>query len=78
VEVTQEGRKLADLGPGSWFGEIALLTQEPRSATVTATTPLRALVIVDRAFRGLVERHPSIASKIFSCVALRLARNAQS
>jgi CRP-like cAMP-binding protein len=78
VRVTQEDQKLADLGPGSWFGEIALLTQEPRSATVTATTPLRAVVIVDHAFRGLVERYPPIATKVLRCVAERLARNAQS
>lgn len=78
VRVSQNGRKLADLGAGDWFGEVALLTQEPRTATVVATAPLRALVIVDRNFRSLMERYPSIATKVLRCVALRLTRNAQS
>jgi CRP/FNR family cyclic AMP-dependent transcriptional regulator len=78
VRVTQKGRELADLGPADWVGEIALLTSEPRGATVVATTPLRALVIVDYAFRSLMAKHPSIATKILGSVAVRLTRNAQS
>ena len=44
----------ADARAGDFFGEIALVTDEPRTATVTTTTPVRALVITDRAFRELL------------------------
>ena len=43
--VQRRGRKLAELGPGDWFGEIAILTFKPRTATVTATSPVHLLVI---------------------------------
>ena len=43
------------MGPGDFFGEIALISKAPRTATVTTTTPVRALVITDRAFRQLLE-----------------------
>jgi CRP/FNR family transcriptional regulator, cyclic AMP receptor protein len=78
VRVTKGSRKLADLGPGDWLGEIALLTKAPRTATVTATSPVVALVIVDRDFRQVVAEIPSIAMKMLSCVAERLQRTAQS
>ena len=78
VRVTKENRKVADLGSGDWLGEIALLTRAPRTATVTATSPLRTLVITDREFRQLVSEVPSIAMKVLTCVAERLSRTPQS
>jgi CRP-like cAMP-binding protein len=78
VRVTTGSRKLADLGPGEWLGEIALLTKAPRTATATATSPVDALVIVDRDFRRVVAEIPSIAMKMLSSVAERLQRTAQS
>lgn len=78
VRVTKGNRKLADLGPGDWLGEIALLTKAPRTATATATSPVVALVIVDREFRRVVTEIPSIATKMLSCVAQRLARTPNS
>jgi CRP-like cAMP-binding protein len=78
AEVTKSGTKLADLAAGDWVGEIALLTNVPRTATVTATSPVRVLVITDRSFRRLVETMPSIALKVLASVGDRLASEARS
>ena len=77
VEVTRDGTKIADLGPGDWLGEIALLTQSPRTATATATSPARILVVTDRAFRQVVERMPSIALKVLETLGERLGHDAE-
>ena len=76
VVVRRAGRKVADLGPGDWFGEIAILTFKPRTATVTATSRVRLLVISDRAFRRVVETTPRIALRVLRSVGQRLARDA--
>jgi len=78
ARVTRNGKQIADLGAGDWFGEIALLTDAPRTATVTATSPVDVLVITDRGFRRVVESMPSIALKVLACVGERLARDAKS
>ena len=78
VVVKRGGRKLADLGPGDWFGEIAILTYKPRTATVTAMTPVRLLVISDHAFRRVVETTPRIALNVLRSVAARLEHDARS
>lgn len=78
VRVTKKDRTLADLGAGDWLGEIALLTNVPRTATVTATSPIRVLVVTDRSFRRVVESMPSIALKVLASVGNRLARDAKS
>jgi CRP/FNR family transcriptional regulator, cyclic AMP receptor protein len=75
VDVTREGIKIAELGAGDWLGEIALLTQSPRTATATATSPARILVVTDRAFRQVVERMPSIAIKVLETVGERLGHD---
>jgi CRP-like cAMP-binding protein len=78
ARVTRKGRKLADIGPGDWVGEIALLSKSNRTATVTTTSPVRALVLTDRGFRRVVDAMPSIAMKVLACVADRMARDARS
>ena len=76
ARVTKDGKLLADLKNGDWFGEIALLTHRPRTATVTATSPVRVLVVTDRAFRRVVETMPSIALKVLASVGQRLDHDA--
>jgi CRP/FNR family cyclic AMP-dependent transcriptional regulator len=76
AEVRRRGRKLRTLGAGDCVGEIALLTKSPRTATVTATTPVRALVLTDRAFRRMIEDQPVIAAKVLETLAERLAPSA--
>lgn len=73
ARVTAKGRTLAELEGGDWLGEIALLTKVPRTATVTTTSAVRALVVTDRSFRRLVETMPSIALKVLASVGDRLA-----
>ncbi len=73
VEVRRKGRKVCTFGSGDFFGEIALLTDSPRTATVTATTPVRLLVISGQSFRRLLAETPSIQTKVLAAVAERMA-----
>ncbi|MEX1357776.1 MAG: cyclic nucleotide-binding domain-containing protein [Gaiellaceae bacterium] len=73
AEVRKNGRKLRTLQDGDFFGEIALVTKRPRTATVVAKTPVRVLVVTDRAFQSLLERSPSIHSKVLQALAERVA-----
>ena len=71
-DVSRDGKKVDSMGDGEFFGEVALLMDAPRNATVTASGPLRALVITDRAFRDLLKDQPAIATKVLATVAGRL------
>lgn len=73
ADVRRGKRKLATLGDGDFFGEIALILDAPRSATVSATTPVRLLVVERRAFQSLMEQLPSIRAKVLEALAARLA-----
>jgi CRP-like cAMP-binding protein len=72
AEVSIGGRRKATLGPGEFFGEIALLDGGPRTATVTATTDVQLLGLTEWVFRGLMAEHPSIALKTLQQMATRL------
>lgn len=61
---------------GDFFGEIALVSNVPRVATVTTISPVRALVITDRDFRSLLRSSPPIALKVLEAVAQRLPPDA--
>jgi CRP/FNR family transcriptional regulator, cyclic AMP receptor protein len=72
AEVTRKGKKLATRRAGEFFGEIALVSNLPRIATVTTRKPVRALVIRDVEFRALLRKEPAIAVKVLEAVADRL------
>jgi len=72
ADVRKNGRRINQLGPGDFFGEIALISDSPRTATVTATSPVHALVITDRDFRRLLKEQPGIQSKVLAALAARL------
>ena len=73
ADVRKNGRKINSRGPGDFFGEIALVSREPRTATVTATSPVRTLVITDRSFRRLLDESPQVKTKVMEAMATRLA-----
>jgi CRP/FNR family cyclic AMP-dependent transcriptional regulator len=76
VRVTRDGKTVRDLGSGDFIGEIALVADVPRTATVTATSPVRLLVVTDRAFRSVLEQMPSIATKVLQSLGERLHSDA--
>ena len=73
ADVERGGRKVAEIGPGDFVGEIALIAKTPRNATITTTSPVRALVITDRAFRQLLDHSPQIQIGVLTALAERLA-----
>ena len=70
--VTRHGKKVATLGPGSYFGELALLDRRPRSASVTSASDMDLLVLAQREFNGLFYVVPAIARKMMTAMATRL------
>ena len=68
----RKGRKINTMKAGDFFGEIALITGAPRTATVTATEPVRTLVLTQRDFRTLLRREPEIQAKVLEALAERL------
>jgi pyruvate,water dikinase len=72
AEVSSKGIHLATLGPGDYFGEVALIDGGPRSATVTAATDLVCYGLTFWEFRPLVERNGVIAWKLLQALAKRL------
>ena len=71
AKVTHDGNVIAELTQGDYFGELALLEQQRRQATVTATTPLRVVVMFQREFEAMEHEMPEIAERIRATVARR-------
>ncbi|HSX22147.1 MAG TPA: cyclic nucleotide-binding domain-containing protein, partial [Gaiellaceae bacterium] len=75
ADVRRKGRKINDLRAGDFLGEIALITGEPRTATVTTTKPSRVLVITAQAFRMLLRDVPSLQLKVLDALAERVPQD---
>jgi len=73
VSVTKDGDEIRSLGPGDFFGEIALIYEDARrTATVTAKSPLRFFVLTRQSFRSLLEHQPEIEAKVMAALEERL------
>ncbi len=72
ADVTRGGRKLSELIPGDFFGEMALLNPAPRNATVSARTDMRVMVLGPREMDMIVEREPSVAKQLLAAMAERV------
>jgi CRP/FNR family cyclic AMP-dependent transcriptional regulator len=72
ASVRRKGRKVATLGPGQYFGELALIDRQPRSATVVSDTPMTLLVLGQRQFNAVLDAAPPLARKLLFAMATRL------
>lgn len=73
VDVTIEGNHVRQLGPGDYFGEIAILGGGRRTATVTSITPTTVWSLFGTRFRELQMDHPSVAASLENAMNERLA-----
>jgi cAMP-dependent protein kinase regulator len=74
AEVTKDGDVVRELGPGDFFGEIALLEEERRTASVTAKTPMRVVVMFGRDFRQMDSVMPDVARQVQQAIEERRTR----
>ena len=73
ASVTADGKEIATLDQGDFFGEIALVSDIPRTATVTATAPVDVLLVTARDFRRLMRESPGVQTKVLQALAHRVA-----
>jgi CRP/FNR family transcriptional regulator len=71
AEALADGTPLRTMGPGDWFGEIAIVEQTPRTATVVARSPLTEIAMTAFEFRRLKAEHPDIADTITTTMEQR-------
>ena len=71
--VRRNGRKIAEVGPGDIIGELGLLTDQPRSATVRTTGPMECLVLDRQGLQAAVMDHPALGWQLLGTVADRLS-----
>lgn len=72
ARVDKGGTKVVELGPGDYFGELALLDGGPRTASVVAATPMTLLVLGQREFSGVIDAVPGLAHKLLATLAARV------
>ncbi len=73
AEVIQHGERVAELGPGDFFGEIGLIETERRTATVVATRPMQLIVMFQREFKQMEKEMPVVADRIRAAIRARLS-----
>jgi CRP/FNR family transcriptional regulator, cyclic AMP receptor protein len=73
ADVSRGGERIAQLGPGDFFGEMALLDEDRRTATVTATSPMSLIVMTRSSFRTLNRTSPRVHTTIAQAIAERHA-----
>jgi CRP-like cAMP-binding protein len=69
IDISKAGKTVNTMGPGDFFGELALLGKVPRAATATAATPATLLVVGHREFTSLLASQPAIRDKVMRAVA---------
>lgn len=74
AEVVRDGRRLAELGPGDFFGEIGLLVTGRRTASVVALSPMRLIAMFDQSFRRVERELPTFADSVRAACAERFSR----
>jgi CRP/FNR family transcriptional regulator, cyclic AMP receptor protein len=73
VDVSRDGKTLEKRGGSDFFGELALVADMPRTATLTAKTPLRFFVLTTQGFRSMLGRNPDVELKVLRAMVTRLA-----
>ena len=76
ADVKKDGRLINVLDSGDFLGEIALISEAPRTATVTTSAPTRLLVLTDRAFKRVTLAMPSIHASVSKALSQRLQADA--
>ena len=76
AEVTKDGEHIAEMGPGDFFGEIALIAEERRTATVTATSDMLVIVMSRSSFRAIDRMLPEVHARVAKVIEDRRARTA--
>jgi CRP-like cAMP-binding protein len=74
AEVSEDGNKINELGPGDVVGEIGVLKTHKRTATVTATTPVKAIVLYGPELTALDETMPEVFTELESLIEERLSK----
>ncbi len=72
VEIVRDRKSLGALGAGDFFGEMSLLDQAPRSATIRALEPTECLMLSSWDFKSMLDRSPGIAGKLLEVLSRRL------
>ena len=71
AEVSRDGERVAELGPGDFLGEMGIVTKAVRNATVATTSPARLIVMTEQALRSMARLNPAVSERITAAVEAR-------